>query len=89
MDSIVDAQRHLIVLKPSSAAIAERELGRGKGNSYRDWQKPGMTLVEAIESMQESLKGTPRRGLWLDSSGQNPEQTVDAILANEMKESRY
>jgi Chloramphenicol phosphotransferase-like protein len=89
MDSITGAARHLVVLNPSAEAIAERELSRGKGNSYRDWQKPGMSLIEAIMSMQESLKETPRRGLWLDSTGLTAAQTVEAILANDMKESLY
>jgi hypothetical protein len=71
------------------ADAAERELARGTNNSYRDWQKPGMTLIEAIESMQIDLKQTPRRGLWLDTSGQTPQQTVESILADGMRRSRY
>ena len=89
MESITGAERHLIVLNPSAEAVAERELGRGGGNSYRDWQKPGMSLVDAIRSMQDELIDTPRRGLWLDSTGQTPEETVETILANEMKVSLY
>lgn len=89
MSSIRGAERHLVVLIPSAAAIAERELARGGGNSYRDWQKPGMSLVEAIESMQESLADIPRRGLWLDTSEQTAAQTVDAILADDMHGSLY
>lgn len=53
MDSITNVERHLVVLNPTSQAIAEREVSRGK-NSYRDWQMPGMTLVDAVESMPSS-----------------------------------
>ncbi|MEQ7005270.1 hypothetical protein ABN028_03620 [Actinopolymorpha sp. B17G11] len=81
MDSIRNAERHLVVLNPSVDAIVEREIGRGK-NSYRDWQKPGMTLEAAVASMQRALQETPRRGLWLDSSGQTPEETVEAIVSD-------
>ena len=59
----------------------EREVHRGK-RSYRDWQKPGMTLTEAVASMRLALRDTPRRGLWLDSSSQTPEETVEAILSD-------
>jgi cytidylate kinase len=81
MESITHAERHLVVLNPSVESIVERELGRGK-TSYRDWQKPGMTLAEAVASMQLALKDTPRRGLWLDSSSQTPADTVDTILSD-------
>lgn len=86
LDSITNAERHLIVLNPSSQDIAAREISRGK-NSYRDWQKPGMSLVDAIELMQTSLSDTPRLGLWLDSSDLTAEETVDSILSNDMKAS--
>jgi chloramphenicol 3-O-phosphotransferase len=89
MESITNAERHLVVLNPPAETIAERELARGSNNSYRDWQKPGMSLIEAIESMQMDLKHTPRRGLWLDTSGQTPQQTVESILADGMRESRW
>jgi hypothetical protein len=41
-----------------------------------------MTLDAAVASMQKDLWETPRRGLWLDSSGQTPEQTVEAIVGD-------
>jgi hypothetical protein len=81
MESIKNAERHLVVLNPSVEAIVDREVGRGS-NSYRDWQKPGMTLRDAVASMHVALQATPRRGLWLDSGRQTPEQTVEAILGD-------
>jgi hypothetical protein len=89
LPAITKAERHLVVLNPSADVIAERELAWGRNNSYREWQKPGMTLIEAIESMQVDLKQTPRRGLWLDTSGQTPQQTVESILAGGIGESRW
>lgn len=81
MDSIRNAERHLVVLNPSIEAIVERETRRGK-SSYRDWQRPGMTLADAVASMRQALMDTPRRGLWLDSSFQTPEETVDTIVGD-------
>jgi chloramphenicol 3-O-phosphotransferase len=82
------AEAHLVVLSPSVDAIVERELGRGY-NSYRAWQQPGMTLAEAVASLAEALAQMPRRGLWLDTSDQTPEQSVEQILASDLESSRW
>jgi chloramphenicol 3-O-phosphotransferase len=82
------ADPHLVVLVPSVDSIVERELGRGS-NSYRDWQGPGMTLADAVASLQEGLQDTPRRGLWLDTTGQTAEESVEAILQNDLKASAW
>jgi chloramphenicol 3-O-phosphotransferase len=79
--SVNGAQRHLVVLDPSVEAIVERERARGS-NAYRGWQQPGMSLAAAVTSLRRALQDTPRRGLWIDTSAQTPEQTVDAILAD-------
>lgn len=89
LDSLTDiAEAHLVVLVPSVDSVVERELGRGS-NAYRDWQAPGMTLADAVRAFQESLADTPRRGLWLDTSGQTPAESVDQILTNDLKSSRW
>ncbi len=89
LDSLADvAEPHLVVLVPSVESIVERELGRGS-NSYRDWQGPGMTLADAVEALQEGMSDTPRRGLWLDSTGQTAEESVAAILDNDLKSSSW
>lgn len=88
LDSITGAQRHLVVLDPSAEAIVAREIGRGK-NSYRDWQKPGMTLKDAVESMRRDLEYTPKRGLWLDTSLMTEAEAIEAIVADDMAASRY
>lgn len=81
MESIKCAQRHLVVLDPSVDAIVEREQSRGS-NAYRGWQEPGMSLADAVRSLRRGLQDTPQRGLWIDSSAQTPEETVEAILAD-------
>ncbi|GAA3123622.1 cytidylate kinase [Kribbella aluminosa] len=72
--------RGVVVLAPSVESIVRRELGRGGGNSYRDWQTPDGSLETAVRALQAGLDEIPRRGLWLDTSGQAPSETVDTIL---------
>jgi GrpB-like predicted nucleotidyltransferase (UPF0157 family)/chloramphenicol 3-O-phosphotransferase len=64
---------HVIVLMPSLEAIAAREAGRQQ-KGYTKW-----TLEELHEGYAAT---TPRVGLWLDTSNQTAEETVDAILAH-------
>ncbi len=73
----VDARpRHLVVLRPSIAVVnsrdAERQRTLGK-IAYR----PGDHTIEQLDA---ALGETPRIGLWLDSSGQTPAETVTEIL---------
>jgi chloramphenicol 3-O-phosphotransferase len=69
-------EKHLVVLAPSVESIVERELARGGNNSYRDW---GASLEDAVRALQAGLNEIPRRGMWLDTTGQTPAQTVDEI----------
>ncbi|WP_214415676.1 AAA family ATPase [Sphaerisporangium fuscum] len=62
----------VVVLAPDAATVAGRDLGRSK-TGYRDW-----TVEQLDQGMRE---GTPRIGLWLDTSGQTPAETVQEILA--------
>ncbi|MEU0091135.1 AAA family ATPase [Kribbella sp. NPDC006257] len=73
------ADPYLVVLNPSIDSIVQREIARGS-NSYRDWQGPGRTLADAVATLQEGLKETPQRGLWLNTTGQTAEESTDAIL---------
>lgn len=63
---------YVVVLAPDREAIALRERGRGK-SAYGVWQ-----IAELDEALRER---TPRIGLWLDTSGQTPDETVAEILA--------
>jgi chloramphenicol 3-O-phosphotransferase len=68
---------YLVVLVPSVESIVERELARGGNNSYRDW---GESLADGVRALQAGLQDIPRRGLWLDTTGQQPADTVAEIL---------
>lgn len=61
----------VVVLAPSPEAIAKREAGRGK-TAYESW-----AIAELNKVLHEQ---TPRIGLWLDTSEQTPEETVEEIL---------
>jgi GrpB-like predicted nucleotidyltransferase (UPF0157 family) len=63
---------HVVALLPSLAAVRAREAGRHE-EAYRLW-----TVEQHYELF---VSGTPRVGIWLDTTGQTPEQTVDAVLA--------
>ena len=69
----------VIVLAPQAAAIADREKRRGK-TAYGPW---------AIEQLDTALRhGTPRLGLWLDTSSQTPAETADEILSRAWAEAQ-
>ncbi len=58
-----------VMLTPSLDAVRQREAGRGTA------------LHEQWGWMDEEIRaGTPRIGLWIDSSGQAAEETVDEIM---------
>jgi chloramphenicol 3-O-phosphotransferase len=64
---------HVIVLAPSIETLSAREQGRVDRGYLDGW------TVEAHHA--EFVATTPRLGLWLDTSDQTPEETVDEILA--------
>lgn len=45
------------------------------------WMSNEADLEQAVRSFQQWLEATPRMGLWIDSSAQTAEETVDEILA--------
>ncbi|TWD83925.1 AAA domain-containing protein [Kribbella amoyensis] len=83
-----DVECHLVVLKPSVDAVVAREVGRGAA-SYRDWEPESGDLANAVRALEAGLDQIPRRGLWLDTTGQTPGQSVEAILENDLKSSRW
>ncbi|WP_260478622.1 AAA family ATPase [Kibdelosporangium aridum] len=63
----------VVVLAPRPEAVLAREMGRSKADTYDQW---------TIELLDKGLReDTPKIGLWLDTSDQTPEQTVDEILS--------
>lgn len=65
---------HVIVLVPGVDVVERRERERPK----TAYQPDGPTVADLDEYLRTA---TPRIGLWLDTSEQTPEQTVDEILA--------
>jgi chloramphenicol 3-O-phosphotransferase len=62
----------VVVLLPSRETVAARASARAAGGYERF----------SIDQLYDGfVGGTPRIGLWLDSSGQKPDETVDEILA--------
>jgi hypothetical protein len=64
-----------VMLTPGLEVVRQRERGRGT----RLWESWGW-MEEEIRS------GTPRIGLWLDTSEQSAEETVDEILRRAWRE---
>ena len=71
-------RRALVVLRPSVESVAERETRRGTG-AYDAWRACG-SLIDAVRRFDGWLAETAPVGLWVDSSDQSAEQTVDWIL---------
>jgi chloramphenicol 3-O-phosphotransferase len=63
---------HVVVLLPSLEAVAAREAARADKGYLGDW------TVE--RHYAEFVATTPRVGLWLDTTKETPEETVNQIL---------
>jgi hypothetical protein len=72
----------VVVLAPRPDVVKEREAGRDK-IAYRD----GHHTIDQLCSVLRHE--TPRVGLWLDTSKQTPEQTVDEIVERGLAEGRF
>jgi predicted kinase len=66
---------HLVFLDPDAAAIEQRERERD-----RIAYGPGRWSVSGLQALLR--QETERIGLWLDTTGQNADQTVEAILSD-------
>ena len=71
VDRIRTRPLHVVVLVPSTDVVAAREAARAK-TAYRGDVTP--------QNLDEAMRETPRIGLWLDTSEQTPEETVEEIL---------
>lgn len=72
---------YLVVLAPRPGVVREREKARGKV-AY----KPGDQDPAALDAALR--RETPRVGLWLDTSGQTLQETVDELLARVWSEGK-
>lgn len=70
LNHLADQRFIFVMLTPRPDVVRERERGRGT-SLWQHWE----WLDDEIRTK------TPRIGLWLDSSGQTPEETVDEIVA--------
>ena len=61
---------HVIVLVPRPEVVLRRAENRDKVSGYGDW---------TVEALDEMLRATPRIGLWLDTSEQTAEETVEDV----------
>jgi cytidylate kinase len=69
----------VVVLAPRPDVVAAREAARAKV-AYREGAAGAAALDRALRGE------TPRIGLWLDTSDQRPDQTVDAIVERALAE---
>jgi hypothetical protein len=72
---VVNRPLYVVMLRPSMEAVVARERGRGT-NAYRDYG----SIEEGVEGFYESIDNTDRIGLWVDSTEQTPDETVDEIM---------
>jgi hypothetical protein len=78
LDELRARPRHLVVLRPSVDVVRTRDDHR-RETTGKVAYKPGTPVT--VEVLDEALERTPRLGLWLDTSGQTPQESVDEILA--------
>ena len=71
VDRIRTRPLHVVVLAPRAEVVSAREAARPK-TAYRGDVTP--------ENLDDAMRDTPRLGLWLDTSDQTPEETVEEIL---------
>ncbi|MDQ6682794.1 MAG: AAA family ATPase [Chloroflexota bacterium] len=60
----------IVVLAPSADAALRRSERRDKPSGYGDW---------TLEELDAMLRRTPRIGLWIDTSEQSAQETVEEI----------
>jgi predicted kinase len=72
--SLAHQPLYVVVLCPTPAVIAARETNR---------RKTGYTTIGSVDEFDQVLRtGTPRLGLWLDTSNLTVDETVDRILTD-------
>ena len=74
--AVAGRPRHLVVLRPSAAAVRDREQAR-KAATGKVAYRPGEFSIEDLDGF---LGKTPGIGLWLDTSAQTAAETVAEIL---------
>jgi predicted kinase len=81
VDAIRTRPLVVVVLAPRPEVVASREAGRAKVAFRGD--------MDTIATLDAGLRReTPRLGLWLDTSDQSPDETVDEIVRRGPSEGR-
>ena len=78
LDALAARPRHLVVLRPPVDVVAARDAHR-QATTGKVAYKPGSPIT--VAHLDDAVAMTPRIGLWLDTSGQTPDESVDEILA--------
>ncbi len=73
--------RYLVVLRPTVAVVRKREEARRASIGKIAYRQGAVSIQE----LDELLEGTPKIGLWLDTSAQTPSETVREILERRPK----
>lgn len=76
LEQIRSRPRRLVVLRPTKEVVANRDAERHARTGKLAY-RPGEFTINGLD---KALAATPRLGLWLDSSGQTPEETVREIM---------
>jgi hypothetical protein len=77
LDGLVARPRHLVVLRPPVEVVTARDAHR-QATTGKVAYRPGSPITAA--QLDEALGLIPPIGLWLDTSGQTPDESVDEIL---------
>ncbi|HVA53434.1 MAG TPA: AAA family ATPase [Acidimicrobiales bacterium] len=73
---VASRPRHLVVLRPSTEVVRQRDEGRRLATGKVAYGNEGVT----IERLDALLGATTKLGLWLDTSHQTPRETVVEVL---------
>lgn len=77
LERVRSRPRHLVALCPSVEAVAERDAARRQATGKIAY-RPGEFTIAGLDA---ALRSTPRLGLWLDTSRQTPQQSVEEIVS--------
>ena len=76
LDRVCARPRHLVVLRPSVGTLEARDAGRREGSGKVAYRPPYSPKANDLH-----VAATPSHlGLWLDTSGWSPTETVDQIV---------
>jgi chloramphenicol 3-O-phosphotransferase len=75
LEMVTGRPLYVVMLRPSPDVVLAREQARGS-NAYRDYESVEQGVMDFCAAVDRTL----RIGLWVESSDQTPDETVDEIL---------